>query len=79
MSHLTIDLPESVIAGTREVAVRNNVTLEEQISRIVAEAHDRERWWQERVRRGKLVTRERFRAILSMAPDVEPEPWDRIE
>ena len=79
MSQLTLQLPDPVIESAKRLADQKKLSLEEFVSMVVAEAVRLDEEWERRVRRGKKVTRERFLEILRKAPDVEPEPWDRIE
>ena len=79
MSQFTLNLPDPVLAGTKRLAEKNALTVDEYVSRLLADAVQAEAFWEDRLRRGKQVTRERFLEILRSAPDEEPEPWDRIE
>ena len=79
MSQITLQLPQPVLDSARKLAERQQLTVEEFLARMVAETVRSDDAWQERVRRGRQVTRERFLEILRKAPDVPPMPGDEIE
>jgi hypothetical protein len=78
MNRLTLDLPEPVLEALRRLAQREHLSAEQFLSRMVAEAVRLDEAWDERVRRGRQVTRERFLEILATAPDVPPIPGDEL-
>jgi hypothetical protein len=78
MSTLSVRLPNSLHKQLRECARREGTSINQLISSAVAEklaALLTEDYLAERARRG---TRRKFLAALKSAPDVEPEPYDRL-
>jgi hypothetical protein len=79
MSQLTLQLPDPVMDAVKKLADRERITLEEFIACMVSETVRLDEFWEQRVARGKKVSRERFLEILNNAPDVPPIPGDEIE
>jgi hypothetical protein len=79
MSHLTLQLPDSVLERARRLAEREQVSLDQFVSRMIVQVVEADQAWEERVRRGRQVSRERVLAILDKVPDVPPMPGDEIE
>jgi hypothetical protein len=46
---------------------------------MIVQVVEADQAWEERVRRGRQVSRERVLAILDKVPDVPPMPGDEIE
>lgn len=78
MSQLTIQVPDPVLAGARKLAEREHLSVEEYLTRLLADLIELDESWVRRVEGGKRVTRERFLEILGKCPDVEPEATDRV-
>ncbi len=79
MSTISLRLPESLHAKAREVAQKEEVSLNQLIALALAEklsALITEEYLEERAARGNRV---RFRRALSKIADVEPEPHDLLE
>ena len=78
MSNLQINLPDSVRERVEHFAREDGVSVSEFLSTVisqriaVAEADSYIR------RRGARGNAERMLETLRRAPDVEPEPWDRL-
>jgi len=68
-----------VLDAARKLAAREHVTVEEFVSRMLAETVRLDDAWEMRVRQGRQVSRERFLEILRKAPDVPPMPGDEID
>ncbi|MDQ4078465.1 MAG: toxin-antitoxin system HicB family antitoxin [Chloroflexota bacterium] len=79
MSTLSVQLPESLHQGIKDVAQREGISMNQFIVTAVAEklsALLTEEYLQERAGR---ASRERYDAALPQVPDVEPEAYDRVE
>ena len=79
MSHLTLQVPDPVLADARKLAEREQLTVEEYFNRLLADAVQVDSAWQTRVERGQRVSRGRYLELLDKAPDIEPEATDRVE
>ncbi len=78
MSSISLRLPESLHARARELAKKEQVSLNPLITLALAEklsALDAEVYLQERVKRGD---RKKFYKALSKVADCEPEERDRL-
>jgi len=78
MSELTVNLPDELRQQTEAMAARRRMTVDDFVTSALA-SHVSE--WQspehmeERARRGSWA---KFKAVLAKAPDVEPEPCDKL-
>ena len=79
MSNLTLQFPEQLLAETQALAEHEHLSVEQYVLRLLSEQVAGEANWRRLIEKGRLVTKERFLEILRKAPDVEPEPNDRIE
>ena len=79
MSSLTIQFPEQLLAEATAVAQREQISVEAYCLRVLEEQITSDASWQRLIDGGKHVSRDRFLQILREAPDVEPDPDDRIE
>jgi len=78
MSAMSVRLPDWLHKQLRECAKREGVSINQLISSAAAEklaALMTEEYLVARAGRGR---RKRFEAVLRSAPDVEPEPFDRL-
>lgn len=78
MSALSLQLPKSLHERLRELAREEGISVNQFIILAVAEkiaAISTVEYLEERAKRG---SRERFLEILSKAPDVDPEEFDRL-
>lgn len=78
MSVLSLRLPASMHEQVREMARKEGVSINQFITLAIAEkmaAVDAVAYLEQRAQRG---SREKLRAVLDKAPDVEPEDADRI-
>jgi hypothetical protein len=79
MSAISVRLPESLHDAVRELAKRENVSINQFIALALAEkvsALMTEEYLSARAAQG---TREKFDAALAKVPDVEPADDDRLE
>jgi hypothetical protein len=79
MSRLTLELPESLIDDAKKAAEQEHLPLDEFVARLLTENLRLRQTWEQRIRRGGRVSRERFLEILHKAPDVPPVSDDRID
>ena len=79
MSVIQVELPDEVLEKARAIAEEQQMTLDEFVADILNDLWQQREYLRIRANRGRQVTRERFLEILAKAPDVEPEPGDRIE
>jgi hypothetical protein len=79
MSQLTVQLPDQLIADARKLAEREHLSVEDFVACLVAQTVQANAAWAKFLEGRPQVSHERFLEILSMAPDVEPDPSDRIE
>jgi len=78
MSAISLRLPDSIHNKIKELAARDHVSVNQFLATAAAEkvaALEAESLITARAARGK---RERFLELLSKAPDVEPEDFDRL-
>jgi hypothetical protein len=78
MSQLALRLPDSLHERARELASRENTSLNQFIALAVAEkvaTLETTRFFRERAQRGDLET---LRTLLDRAPDVPPMPGDEV-
>lgn len=79
MSILSLRLPDYLHKGIRELAQREGISINQFITLAVAEklsALTTEDYLAERAKRG---SREKYEAVLAKVPDVEPEPFDKLD
>lgn len=79
MSALSIRLPNSLHERVRDLAAREGISINQLVATALAEkmsALMTADYLEARARRG---TRAKFLAALASVPDVEPDPWDRLE
>ncbi|MBX3061890.1 MAG: toxin-antitoxin system HicB family antitoxin [Anaerolineae bacterium] len=77
MSTISLRLPESLHKAVRDLAKRENISINQFITLATAEklaALMTEDYIQERAKR---ASREKFEQVLAKIPDIEPEPYDR--
>ncbi len=78
MSTMSVRLPDSFHKRLRQLAERENISMNQLIMTALAEklsALDTESYLEERA--GK-ASKKRFRQALKKVPDIEPEPEDRL-
>jgi len=77
MSSINIDIPDPLHQQARDLAARNNLSLEQFITAALAEkisAIAAKEYLRARAARG---SRESFERFLTKVPNTEPEPYDR--
>lgn len=78
MSAISLRLPNSLHEAVRELAERDNISINQFITLALAEkisALMTEEYLSERAER---ASREKFEAVLAKVPDVEPPDYDRL-
>ncbi|MDR3137251.1 MAG: toxin-antitoxin system HicB family antitoxin [Coriobacteriales bacterium] len=78
MSTLSVRIPNSLHSDAREIAKAEDVSLNQLIATSLAEkvsAIRARNYLEERAKRGSL---EDFRRIMSLVPDAEPDPYDKL-
>jgi predicted transcriptional regulator len=78
MSTISIRIPESLHHKVREIAKKENISINQFINAALAEkisALLTEAYLEERAKRG---SRSKFENALSKVPDVEPEAHDKL-
>ncbi|HYO07562.1 MAG TPA: hypothetical protein VER17_01195 [Tepidisphaeraceae bacterium] len=78
MSQLMLQVPDAVLEAARRLAARQQMSVEQFVLRMVEETVRMDDAWEQRVSRGRGVSRERFLAALAKAPDVPPIPGDEL-
>lgn len=78
MSQLTVQLPDPVLSAAKKLAERENISVEDFVTRMITEAVKLDSEWEHRVARGKQITRQRFDQILSKSLDAPPIAGDEI-
>jgi hypothetical protein len=77
MSTISLRLPESLHKKARELAKKENTSINQLVSSALAEkisALMTEEYIEQRARR---ASKEKFKKILSKVPDIEPEDYDK--
>jgi hypothetical protein len=77
MSSVNVDIPDPLRRQASDLAAREKISLDQFIATALAEkiaAIAAKEYLRARAARG---SREKFDAVLSKIPDVEPEPFDR--
>jgi hypothetical protein len=78
MSTISLRIPDSLHQKVRELAKRDNVSINQFITLALAEkisVLDTETYLADRAKRG---SRQKFEAALAQVPDVEPDEADRL-
>lgn len=78
MSHLNIQLPDSLYKNLQTLAEQDGISVDQFIAAAVAEkiaALTTETYLEELAKRG---SRDRYEAVLAKVLDVEPEPYDQL-
>jgi hypothetical protein len=77
MSTISLRLPESLHKKARELARKENTSINQLVSSALAEkisALMTEEYIEQRAKRAK---KEKFKKVLSKVPDVEPDEYDK--
>ena len=70
-----ISLPEDLLKRAEMLAAAEHLSLEQFLSARLSEQFDGLEYLRDRASR---ASEEKFRKALSLIPDVDPEPWDRL-
>ncbi|MFM7190396.1 MAG: toxin-antitoxin system HicB family antitoxin [Microcystaceae cyanobacterium] len=77
MSKIHVQIPDSLQKSLYDLAYRDGISIDQFVSTAIAEklsALMTENYLIERAKRG---SREKYEAILSQVPDIEPEVYDQ--
>jgi len=77
MSAISVRLPDSLHRKVKELAARDNVSINQLITVALAEKLSALETEDYLAARAARVTKARFHRALKKIPDVEPEPYDR--
>ncbi len=78
MSHLNVQLPDSLYKSLQALAEQDGISVDQFIATAVAEklaALMTETYLEDLAKHGN---RKKYEAVLSKIPDVEPEPYDQL-
>jgi hypothetical protein len=78
MSHLNVQLPDSLYKNLQTLAEQDGISVDQFIATAVAEkisALTTETYLEELAKRGSRV---KYEAILAKVPDIESESYDRL-
>jgi hypothetical protein len=78
MSAMSIRLPESLHEAVRQLAARENISINQFITLAVAEKISALMTEDYLAERGKRGNREKFEAALAKVADVEPDKQDKL-
>ncbi|MFH2029814.1 MAG: toxin-antitoxin system HicB family antitoxin [Bacteroidota bacterium] len=77
MSTINLRLPESLHKKARELARKENTSINQLVSSALAEKISALMTEEYIEQRAKRANKEKFRKVLSKVPDVTPEEYDR--
>jgi hypothetical protein len=72
----TISLPDEILRKAEDLAARERISIDELVIAALTEQFAGAEFLR---RRGERASTEKFRAALDEIPDVEPEPYDRLQ
>jgi predicted transcriptional regulator len=78
MSHLNVQLPDSLYKNLQALAEQDGISVDQFIATAVAEkiaALTTETYLEALAKRG---SRAKYEAVLAKVPDIEPEPYDQL-
>jgi hypothetical protein len=78
MSHLNVQLPDSLYKSLQALAEEDGISIDQFIATAVAEklaALMTETYLENLAQRG---SRKKYETVLAKVPDVEPEPYDQL-
>jgi predicted transcriptional regulator len=78
MSAISVRLPDSLHRKVKELAARDNVSINQLITVALAEKLSALETEDYLAKRGARATKAKFRKALKRIPDREPEPKDRM-
>jgi hypothetical protein len=77
MSTISLRLPESLHQKARELARKENTSINQLVSSALAEKISALMTEEYIEHRAKRASKEKFRKVLSKVPDVEPDEYDK--
>lgn len=77
MSTVSLRLPESLHKKARELAKKENTSINQLVSSALAEKISALMTEEYIEQRAKRASKEKFKKVLSKVPDVEPEEYDK--
>jgi len=77
MSTISLRLPESLHKKARELARKENTSINQLVSSALAEKISALMTEEYIEQRAKRASKEKFRKVLSKVPDVEPDEYDK--
>lgn len=77
MSSINLSLPESLYKALRELAEKENISVDQFITLAAAEKVSALMMEDYLAERAKRADKAKFQAVLDKVPDVEPEPYDK--
>ena len=79
MSAVNVRLPDSLHKAVREMAKRDNVSINQFITLAIAEKISALMTEDYITQRGERASRAKYEAVLDKIPDVPPPDYDRID
>ncbi len=77
MSTVSLRLPESLHKKARELAKKENTSINQLVSSALAEKISALMTEEYIAQRAKRASKEKFKKVLRRVPDVEPEEYDK--
>jgi len=77
MSTVSLRLPESLHKKARELAKKENTSINQLVSSALAEKISALMTEEYIEQRAKRASKEKFKKVLSKVPDIEPEEYDK--
>jgi len=77
MSTISLRLPESLHKKARELARKENTSINQLVSSALAEKISALMTEEYIEQRAKRASKEKFRKVLNKVPDVEPDEYDK--
>ena len=78
MSTIQVQIPDSLQKSLDDLAARDGISIDQFISTAIAEKLSALMTENYLIERSKKGSREKYQAILTKVPDVEPEAYDRL-
>jgi hypothetical protein len=78
MSHLNIQIPDSLYKNLQVLAEQDGISVDQFIATAVSEkiaALTTETYLEQLAKRG---SREKYEVVLAKVPDIEPQPYDQL-
>ncbi|NCR59250.1 MAG: toxin-antitoxin system HicB family antitoxin [Microcystis viridis Mv_BB_P_19951000_S69] len=78
MSTIQVQIPDSLQKSLDDLAARDGISIDQFISTAIAEKLSALMTENYLIEKAKKGSREKYEAILTKVPDVEPEAYDRL-